>query len=284
MAAIDPNFFQVNFPLSQAPGLFCMLSPAPPPQQICIENFGTLVLPQQITAFPPELFNDDLLAPSLFDSGHANDVASEIPDQDSDVEKEFMNEKGPSGSRTSSPVHMDLKVKEIGIKPPQPKMEKFPVDKVSDFKHVIYNLLVDHYNDPSSTPFVEPVTLVLDGEVRTGFRFPDAYNPDKKLPELYAQHIRRARLDMENQDSIFIQDLYKFYLRACLELLAKYFEKCDKYTFLDDGVPLFVAGTSLKEAEVRMKTMRTRARKRKSAAKEAKKPKRGKANKYFDDE
>jgi len=189
---------------------------------------------------------------------------------DSDVERDFL---GPSsmGSRTSTPVPME-KLEKDAKTLSRPKMDKFPMDKVSDFKHVIYNLLVDHFNDPSSTPYVEPVTIVLDGEVRTGFRFPDAYNPDKKLPELYAQHIRRARLDLENQDSIFIQDLYKFYLRACLELLAKYFEKCDKYTFLDDGVPLFIAGTSVKDAEMRMKTMRTRARKRKSALREAKKP------------
>jgi hypothetical protein len=153
----------------------------------------------------------------------------------------------------------------------KPAMEKFPLDKVSDFKHVIYNLLVDHHNNPELVPFIEPVQLVLDGDVRTGFRFPELYNPEKRLPELYAQHIRRARLDLENQDSIFIQDLYKFYLRAVLELLAKYFEKCDKYTFLDDDAPLFVPGTSIKEAEARMKTMRTRARKRKSASRDAKK-------------
>lgn len=91
-------------------------------------------------------------------------------------------------------------------------------------------------------------------------------HPDKKLPELYAYHIRKARLDLEDQSSIFIQDLYKFYLRACLELLGKYFQKIDKYTFLyDDDTPLFVPGTSLKQAEERMRKMRTRARKRKSS-------------------
>jgi len=254
---MQETMYHINFPLSNAPGLF-MMNPNP----LSIESsFPTQVSSSQLTAFPPELFScdDDILSssPLLFDSG-VNDVAAEL--SDSDAEKDFLI---PAGSRTSTPVHME--------KESRPKMEKFPLDKVSDFKHVIYNLLVDHFNDPASTPFVEPVTIVLDGEVRTGFRFPDPCNPDKKLPELYAQHIRRARLDLENQDSIFIQDLYKFYLRACLELLAKYFEKCDKYTFLDDGVPLFVAGTSLKEAETRMKTMRTRARKRKSAARDAKK-------------
>jgi len=263
--------YHINFPLSNSPGFFAMINP----HHLNIEtHFPQQAAPQHLASFPPELFSceEELSLPStLFDSG-VNDVAAEL--SDSDMEKEFLS---PVGSRTSTPVHME--------KDSRPKMEKFPLDKVSDFKHVIYNLLVDHHNDPASTPFVEPVTIVLDGEVRTGFRFPDPFNPDKKLPELYAQHIRRARLDLENQDSIFIQDLYKFYLRACLELLAKYFEKCDKYTFLDDGVPLFVAGTSLKEAETRMKTMRTRARKRKSAARETKKPssKRSKA-KHVDSE
>jgi len=236
--------------------------------------FSQPTIPSQL-AFPPDLFSceGDLLSssPLLFDSG-SNDVSAEL--SDSDIEKDFT---GSAGSRNPSPVHMEKECL-------RPKMEKFPLDKVSDFKHVIYNLLVDHHNDPSSTPFVEPVSIMLEGEMRTGFRFPDMYNPDKKLPELYAQHIRRARLDLENQDSIFIQDLYKFYLRACLELLAKYFEKCDKYTFLDDGVPLFVAGTSLKESETRMKTMRTRARKRKTAARDSKKPGKKSRVKHVDSE
>jgi len=271
---MQETVYHINFPLSNSPGFFAMINP----HFINIESNPCLpthqVAPQQLASFPPELFScEEPLPATLFDSG-VNDVAAEL--SDSDMEKDFI--VTPAGSRTSTPVHMEKDSS-------RPKMEKFPADKVSDFKHVIYNLLVDNHNDPSSTPFVEPVTIVLDGETRTGFRFPDAYNPEKKLPELYAQHIRRARLDLENQDSIFIQDLYKFYLRACLELLAKYFEKCDKYTFLDDGVPLFVAGTSLKEAETRMKTMRTRARKRKSAAREAKKPasKRSKA-KHVDSE
>jgi len=205
-----------------------------------------------------DLFAEDdvLSSPTLlFDNAH---------DQDSDLE---------SSLRSTSPTE------DMEVPPPPPKkhtMDKFPLDKVSDFKHVIYNLLVDHYNCPDLVPFIEPVSIVLDGEIRTGFRFPETYNPEKKLPELYAQHIRRARLDLENQDSIFIQDLYKFYLRAVLELLAKYFEKCDKYTFLDDEAPLFVPGTLIKDAEARMKTMRTRARKRKTANREGKKPRKNK--------
>jgi len=178
-----------------------------------------------------------------------------------------------SDLRAHSPTEEMMK-KNIPIVERKPIMEKFPLDKVSDFKHVIYNLLVDHHNNPEMVPFIEPISMVLDGETRTGFRFPENFSPEKKLPELYAQHIRRARLDLEHQDSIFIQDLYKFYLRAVLELLAKYFEKCDKYTFLDDDAPLFVQGTSIKEAEARMKTMRTRARKRKSATREPKKTQR----------
>lgn len=158
--------------------------------------------------------------------------------------------------------------------PRNEQMDMFPPEKVGDFKHVIYNHLVENYNNasPDVVPFVEPVTINYEGQIRDGFRFNECQNPDKILPELYAQHIRRARLDLEDQNSVFIQDLYKFYLRACLELLGKYFEKIDKYTFLyDDGTPLFIPGAPLKDAEARIKSMRTRARKRGRAMNEDKK-------------
>jgi len=260
----EPTIFQVNFPLSQGTaGMFSML-----PRSSSIEDVFQFKTNPSVTgyALPPDLFSeDDVLSssPLLYSGGGSEEVS------DSDLEQDLMR------STASSPTEELIK-REVQIPPPavfeKPSMEKFPLDKVSDFKHVIYNLLVDHHNNPDMVPFIEPVRIVLEGDIRTGFRFPENYNPEKKLPELYAQHIRRARLDLENQESIFIQDLYKFYLRAVLELLAKYFEKCDKYTFLDDDAPLFVPGTSLKEAEARMKTMRTRARKRKNANRESKKP------------
>lgn len=145
---------------------------------------------------------------------------------------------------------------------------RFSSELVSDLKHVVYNLLVDNYNNPEVNTFVHPITAKMNGVVRHGFAFNERDNPDKKLAELYAQHIRRGKLEDEDYNNVFIQDLYKFYLRACVELLAKYFEKTsrDKYTFLyDDDTPLFVAGGSLEEAEERIKHMKTRARKRKAS-------------------
>jgi len=142
----------------------------------------------------------------------------------------------------------------------------FPPESLQDFKHVLYNLLVEHHNNPSSSTFLQPCTLEEDGVIRHGFRCNATQNPEKKLPELYAQHIRKARLDCEDQSSVFIQDLYKYYLRACVELLSKYFEKRDKYTYLYDDIPLFVPGESLEQAEERIKTMKTRARKKRRIA------------------
>jgi len=138
----------------------------------------------------------------------------------------------------------------------------FPPESLQDFKHVLYNLLVEQHNNPSASTFVQPCTIEEDGVMRQGFRFNSRQNPEKKLPELYAQHIRKARLDCEDQSSVFIQDLYKYYLRACVELLSKYFEKRDKYTYLYDDIPLFVPGETLEQAEERIKTMKTRARKK----------------------
>jgi len=148
--------------------------------------------------------------------------------------------------------------------PMLPKMASFEPDQVVDFKHLIYNLLVESFNNPEQETFVIPCTVeVASGVYRDGFQFNESMNPDKRLPELYAQHIRKADLQLENQESVFIQDLYKFYLRACLELLAKYFEKRDKYTFLYDDIPLFVPGDTLEQAEMRMSKMGTRQRKHK---------------------
>jgi len=149
-------------------------------------------------------------------------------------------------------------------------MEYFPKDKVDNFKHVVYNLLVEYYN--SKTPqecLVSPCSIQLNGEEKEGFQFNKHMNPDKRIPELYAVHARNARLDLQNQESVFIQDCYKFYLRSALELLGKYFTKSPilpesaKYAFLyDEDSPLFIAGGSLKDAEERISGMKTRARKR----------------------
>jgi len=143
----------------------------------------------------------------------------------------------------------------------QGQMESFPFEQIVDFKHLIYNLLVENFNDAKKCTFCQPVTVIENGVARDGFRFNESENPDKKLPELYAQHIRKADLQRENQSSVFIQDLYKFYLRACVELLSKYFEKKDKYTYLYDDIQLFIVGGSLSEAESRMSKMGTRQRK-----------------------
>jgi hypothetical protein len=98
---------------------------------------------------------------------------------------------------------------------------------------------------------------------------------------MYVSHLKNAQLHLENQNSPLIQDLYKFYLRSCVELLSKvswvfikcldpqnlqYFEKIDKYTYLyeDEENPLFIPGGSLEDSEMRIKNMKTRSRKRKT--------------------
>lgn len=152
-------------------------------------------------------------------------------------------------------------------------MESFPTDQVRDFKHVIYNLLVLNHNNAITKTvnpnahmdcnFITPCSLKdQDGIIRTGFKFNEAMNPEKRLPEIYAQHVRKAKLEDENQSSVLIQDLYKYYMRACVELLGKYFEKVDKYTYLYDDIPLFIPNSTLGDAAKRIKSMKTRARRR----------------------
>jgi len=148
-------------------------------------------------------------------------------------------------------------------------MEKFTSSEIVDFKHVIYNLLVENHNDPANNRLVVPYTREdpspsTKGRTisRTGFQFNVVLRPEKFVPELYAKHLRQAHLDNEDGSSILVQDLYKFYLRACTELMSKYFEKVDKWTYLYylDGLPLFVPNEDLFEARNRLRKMKTRAR------------------------
>jgi len=147
---------------------------------------------------------------------------------------------------------------------PSGQMEKFPISQLVDFKHVIYNLLVDQYNDPSSTSLMISIREDKNGYVRTGFRFNVDQQPEKKLAELYAKHVRKVDLEKENLHNTVAQDLYKFYFRSSIELLAKYFEKRDKFTFFDIDVPLFIGGEYLDDADDRLRNIRVRGRKRKA--------------------
>jgi len=146
----------------------------------------------------------------------------------------------------------------------EPVMEKFPAESVCDLKHIIYNLLVEHHNHPTQPSLIQPFQLTECGLPGIGFRFVESQKPELRLPELYSQYIRKARLDLADPDCIFTQDLYRFYLRACLELLSKYFKKLDKWTYLFyENEPLFVPGLTLEEAEIRVRNHRTIQRKRK---------------------
>jgi len=128
---------------------------------------------------------------------------------------------------------------------------------------VLYNLLVESHNNPLTCSFLQCYSTVDDtGKRKDGFRFNSMENPDKKLPELYAHHIKKARLDWEDSSSVFIQDLYRYYMRACVELMSKYFEKKDKYTYIYDEVALFLPNETLEDAENRLKGMKSRARMR----------------------
>jgi len=155
-------------------------------------------------------------------------------------------------------LHMPLEE----AKARSPRMHSFPPSQVKDWKHVIYNLLVENYNSEDKDTLVQPFEVLINGTLRKGFKFNQKHNPGKKLAELYTLHMRHARLDLEDQNSVFVQDLYKFYLRSAFQLLAQYFEKYDQYTYLYTDEALFVPGESLEEANARIKRMGTRTRKK----------------------
>lgn len=138
----------------------------------------------------------------------------------------------------------------------------FPPRELNDFKHILYNLLSESYSNPGGDNFVCHVTVTYKGEQRQGFRFNPNHNPERKLAELYAQHLRKEELPARIQSEVFREDLYKFYHRACNELMLKYFWKVDNWTWVYDGEPLFQPTDTLEIAEKRLQNLHTKSRKR----------------------
>jgi hypothetical protein len=65
-------------------------------------------------------------------------------------------------------------------------LDKFPVELVNSFKHVIYNMLVDNHNYPDKYQSVMPCYVLYDGEMKTGFFFSDYRGTDVIMAELYS--------------------------------------------------------------------------------------------------
>lgn len=128
---------------------------------------------------------------------------------------------------------------------PMPKKRKtsspsylFADDSIKNFKHVLYNLLVrkkkkrtttyffqacEHFEGKKS--FVSQTIIKHQGKNRCGFVLDPDMQPENRLAELYASKIRNVDLLQEDKASPLIVDIYKFYARAAVELLGKYFIK-----------------------------------------------------------
>jgi len=170
------------------------------------------------------------------------------------------------------------------LKPPKKGMATFATENITDFKKVIYNKLVQNHNGESNLVYPIQVTL-RNGEIKDGFMFNDSQDPDKFLPELYSKHVRKCDLKMEDYSKICIKDLYKYYKRSCVELLSKYFIKFDENTFLYESLPLYIPGSSLRDAEIRIGKLGTIQRKnRKSLISDASSPRQKKRSSDSEDE
>jgi len=142
------------------------------------------------------------------------------------------------------------------------RMESFPSDQVSDWKHVLYNLLVESHNNPEKKNLLQPCSMVYNGRRRDGFSVNSTLHPKKKLAELYAYHVRKANLCELDPESNLVIDLYKYYLRSAYQLMTKYFQKVGSWVYLYEDVPLFVPNSSLAESKERLRLLETRQRKK----------------------
>eukprot|EP01119_Soliformovum_irregulare_P021353 TRINITY_DN7088_c0_g1_i1.p1 TRINITY_DN7088_c0_g1~~TRINITY_DN7088_c0_g1_i1.p1 ORF type:complete len:264 (+),score=49.25 TRINITY_DN7088_c0_g1_i1:285-1076(+) len=156
--------------------------------------------------------------------------------------------------------------------PNAPLMQSFPESEIYDWKHVLYNLLVDHHNrTDKSKCLIAPCDVLHRGKTRMGFSVNPSADPKKRFAELFARYIRNASLDRKDIPSPFGEDLYKYYYRSASQLMAKYFTKVGANTYLYDDVPLFYSGETLDKAKLRLKLVKTKERRRKAMAMKGKK-------------
>jgi hypothetical protein len=142
------------------------------------------------------------------------------------------------------------------------KMDPFPPTDKTDWKHVLYNLLVENYNSDDKNTLLLPTTIIVDGKMRDGFTINEGLSPKIVLAELYAFHVRKESLQALDAKSSVGKDLYRFYLRSAYQLMSKYFTKVGKWTYIYDEVPLFVPGEDLAAARDRVKMLDTKQRRK----------------------
>jgi len=155
-----------------------------------------------------------------------------------------------------------------------PLMKMFGQDDTTDFKRVLYNMLVLEHNKKVNQKnrtdpwFLSQISLNYLGSTKNGFCFNREIDPMKTMAELYAFYLRSERLDVLDISSLLVQDLYKFYARSCVELLRKYFIKIDDYTYLyaDNNLPLFVAEETLEQATKRIKKITPKKSRKRSSS------------------
>lgn len=143
------------------------------------------------------------------------------------------------------------------------QMESFPPEQVPDWKHAIYNFLVENHNSADKNTLVIPCIIEESGHVRHGFILNPELDPKRRIAELYALHVRKAPLNIQKEASAFAEDIYRYYLRAAFQLMSKYFQKLGAWSYLYEDIPLFVPNETLDEAEERIRLLETKQRKRK---------------------
>eukprot|EP01119_Soliformovum_irregulare_P008213 TRINITY_DN2130_c0_g1_i1.p1 TRINITY_DN2130_c0_g1~~TRINITY_DN2130_c0_g1_i1.p1 ORF type:complete len:263 (+),score=22.99 TRINITY_DN2130_c0_g1_i1:66-854(+) len=181
------------------------------------------------------------------------------PDGPSDEGELKKRRKGDGGSRAkrtrSNSSHLELTCSRSGD-PEHKTMQKFLPSETADWKHVLYNLLVENHNQVDKNTLLIPCQAMFKGKLCHGFHINSAIDSKKLLAELYAFHLKGIRLTETNVE----EGIYKKYLRSALQLISKYFSNAGPGTYVYGKVPLFVPNEAIQDAAVRLRSLDTRQR------------------------
>eukprot|EP01119_Soliformovum_irregulare_P016286 TRINITY_DN4693_c0_g1_i1.p1 TRINITY_DN4693_c0_g1~~TRINITY_DN4693_c0_g1_i1.p1 ORF type:complete len:182 (-),score=10.18 TRINITY_DN4693_c0_g1_i1:163-663(-) len=139
-------------------------------------------------------------------------------------------------------------------------MEPFPASEVTDWKHVLYNQMVQSFNYPELQTLVHPCHVLHQNKYELGFVINDQNNPKKRLAELFAIHNKGICLQEMGLSPGYLDDLVNYYYKCVAQIMAKYYTRIGPYTYIYDRTPLFIAGEDLDQARERLAALASKQR------------------------
>jgi hypothetical protein len=126
-----------------------------------------------------------------------------------------------------------------------------PLLRAKTIKEVLYNHLVDAYNNPESSHLVYPYRLMIGEKIKNGFKF----ESPEAMAEFYCLYCHNKSILKEEISTGLKQDLMHYYEKSLCSSLFGYFDRFSPLIYFYYDTPLFSENSTVDETIERIKTI-----------------------------